>query len=154
MKSDYVERSIQKALQVKELKKNQHPRLISDNGFCYISNDLNEYLNQEGIDHLRGKPNHPQTQGKIEGYHRSMKNIIMLDNYYFPEELEQQIEAFVDYYNYQRYHESLNNMIPCRSILWEAKRGRISKVFYKEKNINNEKAKLLRSKDGNSSFIK
>ena len=52
------------------------------------------------------------TQGKIERYHRSMKNILLLENYYSPCELEDQIALFVDYYNNHRYHEALNNLTP------------------------------------------
>jgi len=52
------------------------------------------------------------TQGKIERYHRSMKNILLLENYYSPCELEDQIALFVDYYNNYRYHEALNNLTP------------------------------------------
>ena len=52
------------------------------------------------------------TQGKIERYHRTMKNIILLRKYYFPWELEQEIERFINYYNNERYHESINNLIP------------------------------------------
>jgi len=88
------------------------PRLLSDNGPCYVSQALRDYLTEAGIDHTRGKPYHPMTQGKIERYHRSMKNIILLDNYYSPAELEQQISIFVNYYNNQRYHESLDNVTP------------------------------------------
>ena len=62
--------------------------------------------------HIRGKPYHPQTQGKIERWHRSLKNQILLENYYFPGELDERIRQFVDYYNHQRYHESLNNLTP------------------------------------------
>jgi putative transposase len=88
------------------------PRLLSDNGPCYISGELKQYLADRGFTHTRGKPYHPMTQGKIERYHRSMKNILLLDNYYCPEELTAQIGAFVEYYNHQRYHESLNNVTP------------------------------------------
>ena len=59
------------------------PRLLSDNGSCYISHELKSYLSDIGMGHVRGKPNHPQTQGKIERYHRSMKNIIKLNHYYW-----------------------------------------------------------------------
>ena len=52
------------------------------------------------------------TQGKIERYHRSMKNIVNLQNYFLPGELESQIASFVSYYNNQRYHESLDNLTP------------------------------------------
>jgi putative transposase len=41
-----------------------------------------------------------------------MKNILLLDNYYSPDELKLQIENFVEYYNIERYHESLNNVTP------------------------------------------
>jgi putative transposase len=52
------------------------------------------------------------SQGKIEWYHRSMNNQILLENYYLPGQLEHRLAEFVDYYNLQRYHESFNNLIP------------------------------------------
>jgi putative transposase len=103
---------VKKALEKTGIPIENRPRLLSDNGSCYISGDLQKYLDQEDIKHVRGKPHHPQTQGKIERYHRSMKNVIRLENYYSPEELESAIAAFVDYYNNRRYHESLNNLTP------------------------------------------
>ena len=62
--------------------------------------------------HVRGRPLHPQTQGKIERYHRSMKNIVKLDNYFSPGQLEEKMKEFVQYYNYERYHESIKNVTP------------------------------------------
>jgi len=59
-----------------------------------------------------GAPYHPQTQGKIERWHQTLKNRILLDNYYLPGDLERQIEAFVEHYNHARYHESINNLTP------------------------------------------
>jgi putative transposase len=53
-----------------------------------------------------------RTQGKIERYHRSMKNVLKLDHYFCPEELNTSLENFVHYYNYHRYHESLDNVTP------------------------------------------
>jgi putative transposase len=88
------------------------PRLLSDNGPCYLSKELAEYLEEKGMTHTRGKPFHPMTQGKIERYHRSLKNEVLLQHYYLPEELEREIARFVENYNDQRYHESLNNLTP------------------------------------------
>jgi transposase InsO family protein len=88
------------------------PRLLSDNGSCYISGELKRYLEEHGIGHVRGAPYHPMTQGKIERYHRTMKNLIKLQHYYMPGELEREIGQFVEYYNNQRYHESLDNLTP------------------------------------------
>jgi putative transposase len=88
------------------------PRLLSDNGSSYISHDLAEWLEGQGMGHVRGAPNHPQTQGKIERWHQTLKNRILLENYYLPGALEQAIEAFVEHYNHRRYHESLRNLTP------------------------------------------
>ncbi len=78
----------------------------------YVSGDLAEWLSDKGMKHSRGAPYHPQTQGKIERWHQTLKNRILLENYFFPADLKTQIEAFVDHYNHQRYHESLNNVTP------------------------------------------
>src|SRR6266511_2050652 len=88
------------------------PRLLSDNGPSYVSRELGKWLEDNGIKHIRGRPYHPMTQGKIERYHRSMKNRILLDNYYLPGQLEHSIQEFVSYYNNCRYHESLDNLTP------------------------------------------
>jgi len=88
------------------------PWLLSDNGPCYMSDDLKQYLNKQKIEHTLGAPYHPQNQGKIERYHRSMNNVVKLEHYYFPWELEKAIGQFVKHYNNYRYHESLNNVTP------------------------------------------
>jgi len=88
------------------------PRLLSDNGSSYVSGDLAEWLQDKGMKHSRGAPYHPQTQGKIERWHQTLKNRILLENYFLPGDLEAQIKAFVDHYNHQRYHESLKNVTP------------------------------------------
>ena len=88
------------------------PRLLSDNGPCYVSHALKDYLERLGIKHTRGAPYHPMTQGKIERYHRSMKNVVKLEHYYYPWDLEEAIDQFVEHYNHRRYHESLNNVTP------------------------------------------
>jgi transposase InsO family protein len=92
-------------------------RLLSDNGPCYIAADLANWLDEKRIEHVRGAPSHPQTQGKIERWHQTLKNRILLENYYLPGDLEAQIEAFVEHYNHQRYHESLKNLTPADAYL-------------------------------------
>jgi transposase InsO family protein/transposase-like protein len=90
----------------------QKPKLLSDNGSSYISGELADWMADNEMSHVRGAPYHPQTQGKIERWHQTLKNRILLENYFLPGDLEQQIEAFVDHYNHQRYHESLKNLTP------------------------------------------
>src|SRR6516165_10355227 len=86
------------------------PRLLSDNGPSYVSSEQVARGQWHQTYPRPALP--PMTQGKIERYHRSMKNRILLDNYYLPGQLEQSIEEFVSYYNNCRYHESLDNLTP------------------------------------------
>ena len=88
------------------------PRLLSDNGSSYISGDLADWLERADMTHVRGAPNHPQTQGKIERWHQTLKNRILLENYYLPGDLEAHIGRFIEHYNLKRYHESLQNLTP------------------------------------------
>ena len=78
------------------------PRLLSDNGASYFSAELAEWLDEHRMSHVRGAPYHPQTQGKIERWHQTLKNRILLENYYLPGDLETQIAAFIDHYNHRR----------------------------------------------------
>ena len=116
MTTDDVKRVLDMAIKQagigKVLVYHRRPRLLSDNGPCFISSSLRMYLKDNKIDHTRCQPYHPQTQGKIERYHRSMKNIILLDNYYTPEQLNEKISSWVEYYNNQRYHEAIDNVTP------------------------------------------
>jgi len=88
------------------------PRLLSDNGPSYIAGELADYIEANRMSHVRGAPFHPQTQGKIERWHQTLKNRVLLENYFLPGDLERQIEAFVEHYNHRRYHESLDNVTP------------------------------------------
>jgi len=89
--------------------------------------------------HTRGKPYHPMTQGKIERYHRSMKNQILLENYYLPGQLEARLAEFVDYYNSRRYHESLNNLTPA-----DVYCGRGQTILIRRQNIKLKTIELRR----------
>ncbi len=112
MKAEDVADTLDQAFAKTDLQDGQRPRLLSDNGSCYISHELAGYLSDNGMNHVRGRPMHPQTQGKIERYHRSMKNVVKLDQYFSPSQLEYKLKEFVNYYNTKRYHESLNNLTP------------------------------------------
>ena len=113
MTSEDVSRTIDKAVEKAGVTFLYPPCLLSDNGPCYIASSLKQYLCKEyNIKHIHGKPLHPQTQGKIERYHRSMKNVIKLNHYFCPSELEKAIDGWVKYYNESRFHESLDNLTP------------------------------------------
>ena len=79
---------------------------MSDNGSSYISRDLAYWLRDNSMSHDRAASDHPQTQGKRERSHQTLKNRTLLQNYFLPGDLEKRIELFVDHHNHQRYHES------------------------------------------------
>ena len=115
MKAEDVTATLEMALDAAGLDKARvlhRPRLLSDNGSSYISDDLAKWLERHDMAHVRGAPYHPMTQGKIERWHQTLKNRILLENYYLPGDLEAQIEAFVADYNHRRYHESVGNLTP------------------------------------------
>ena len=92
------------------------------------------------MDQIHGKPLHPQTQGKIERYHRLIKNVVKLQNYYCPDELKAAITRCVDYYNNERYHESLDNLTPADVYL-----GRGEKILTIRNQIKKETEVTLKS---------
>jgi transposase InsO family protein len=115
MRSDDVTATLEQALKASGCDRAQvahRPRLLSDNGPSYIAGDLADWLTDRGMGHIRGAPFHPQTQGKIERWHQTLKNRILLENYYLPGDLEAQIAAFVAHYNHLRYHEAIANLTP------------------------------------------
>jgi transposase InsO family protein len=132
MKAEDVTATLDLALQASGLdqaKPADRPRLLSDNGSSYIAGDLAKWLDARNIKHLRGAPYHPMTQGKIERWHQTLKNRILLENYFLPGDLKAQIEVFVADYNHRRYHESIDNLTPAdvycgrgRAILAERER--------------------------------
>ena len=86
--------------------------LLSDNGAGYLSRQFGEYLRLVGLRHIVASPYHPQTNGKIERYHRSIKGELKLLPYEMPGELEKAIAVFIEYYNHRRYHEGLGDVTP------------------------------------------
>jgi len=102
--------------------------LLSDNGPGYLSRQFGEYLRLGGIKHIVASAYHPQTNGKIERYHRTIKGDIKLLPYEMPGELKEAIKAFIEYYNYRRYHEGLGDVTP-----YDVYTGRHLKILQKRK---------------------
>ena len=146
MKTPDVERNVEAALIKTGLPEGRRPKILSDNGSCYISEDIKDFMKEKGITQVHGAPNHPQTQGKIERYHRSMKNVVKLHHYYSLSDLKKAIDEYIEYYNNERYHESLNNCTPAsvyngtNKIILEQRR------LLKQKSMKQRRRNHLRSK--------
>ncbi len=140
MKAEDARETIETAIEKSNLKSGQKPgKVLSDNGSSYIGDVFRDYLHNQGIIPVNGRPLHPQTQGKIERYHRSMKSVVKLDVYHTPEELVNAIEKYVQYYNHERFHEALNNVTP-----YDVYHGRHHKIIKKRQEIKSNTIKIRR----------
>ena len=87
-------------------------RLLSDNGSGYISRAFQEYVQLVGIRHIFAAPYHPQTNGKLERYHQTLKRSVNQVPYEVPRDLQCAISEFVNFYNFRRYHKALKDITP------------------------------------------
>ena len=136
------------------------PRLLSDNGPSYVAGELADWLKDRKMHHVRGAPFHPQPQGKaatgqgshrarqpqgkIDRWHQTLKNRILLENYYLPGDFEKQVETFVEHYNHQRYHESLKNVTPADAYFGRAQailkqRERIKRKTIEQRRLHHQR---------------
>jgi putative transposase len=138
MGSEDVKEVLEEAVEftgVEHVEVHHRPRLLTDNGPCFISRSLDEYLAEQSIGHTRGRPYHPMTQGKIERYHRTLKNVVLLQNYWVPGDLEREIERFVQHYNHERVHESLGNLTPADVYFGRAREIRTAREKLKQQTL-------------------
>ena len=105
-------------------------RLLSDNGPGYVSRAFRDYLGMVGIKHILASPFHPQTNGKLERYHQTLKRDVNQLPYEMPSDLEAAIVAFVSYYNYRRSHKALGNVTPS-----DVLRGRREEILRRRREV-------------------
>jgi len=109
--ADVIQLAVE-ATGVREVPVEIRPQLLTDNGSGYVGGVMAEYLRAHAIRHIRTAPHHPQTTGKTERYHRTLKAEVTLVVHLSPDELRAAIAQFVDYYNRLRLHEALKNVTP------------------------------------------
>ena len=121
-------------------------KLLSDNGSGYVSRAFRHYLHLVEIQHILASPFHPQTNGKLERYHQSIKQEVNQLPYEMPAHLEQAIAEFVDYYNYRRYHKALGNVTPAAVL-----QGRRDSILARRKEVQ---TKTLRRRQLHNQHIR
>ncbi len=109
--SDVVEQAVEWT-GLKNVPVEDRSRLVSDNGPGYLAHAFEDYLRMLQIRHIRCSPHHPQTNGKLERFHETLKARVNLLVYTSPEELRRAIGEFIRFYNHRRYHEGIGNVAP------------------------------------------
>ncbi len=90
-----------------------HPRIISDNGPQFIARDFKTFIRIAGMTHVRTSPYYPQSNGKIERWHKTLKTTTIRPK--SPESLDEArraVEAFVQHYNCARLHAAIGYVAP------------------------------------------
>ncbi len=138
---------------IDQLPPDQRPRLVSDRGPALISSDFETYLEERGIGHILASPYHPQTNGKIERYHRSCKEKVNLNVHETPMELEREIAAFIRWYNSERYHEALGNVTPDDVYFGRAEAIFERRKALKKKSLARRRARNVKSQENPSKSV-
>jgi putative transposase len=91
----------------------EKPRIISDNGPQFIPRDFKEFIRQSGLTHVRTSPYYPQSNGKLERYHRTVKGTCLRPGVFADaDEVRRALTKFVEYYNQVRLHSALGYLTP------------------------------------------
>lgn len=152
MDTDAFSEVVQDALEATGLDKApkiHKPRLLSDNGSALIGHKFQEYLEAVEVKHILASPYHPQTNGKIERYHRSLKETVLLVVHGFPWDLIEDVRSFIIFYNTERYHEGLGNVTPDdvyfgrREQILEKRRDLKAQTLVRRRAINLETEPIL-----------
>jgi putative transposase len=89
------------------------PRIISDNGPQFIARDFKEFIRISGMTHVRTSPYYPQSNGKIERWHKSLKGeCIRPGTPLTPDDARRLIQQYVDHYNTVRLHSAIGFVTP------------------------------------------
>ena len=133
MSADSLIEVIQEAIDatgMTEVPVEDRTKLLSDNGAGYVSRAFRDYLHLVGIRHILAAPFHPQTNGKLERYHQTIKQEVNQIPYELPGQLEKAIADFVEYYNFRRYHKALGDVTPA-DVLY----GRREQILQRRKEV-------------------
>ena len=114
-----VEVVVQRAL---ERFPNEHPRVITDNGAQFVSRDFKKFLAEMQLQHVRTSPYHPQSNGKIEAFHKTARrDCIRREPFFDLQDARKKIKRFVDHYCYDRLHSGIWYLTPYEVLTGQAK---------------------------------
>lgn len=115
MQEPDVETIIQRALEKHPV---ERPRIISDNGPQFVARDFKQFIRLTGLTHVRTSPYYPQSNGKLERWHGSLKRECIRPA--CPASLEEarrRVQQYVDHYNHVRLHSAIGYLTPADKLL-------------------------------------
>ena len=114
MKEADIELILQKA---REKYPEAKPRIISDNGAQFIARDFKEFIRQTGMTHVRTSPYYPQSNGKLERFHKTIKVDHIRQNQFDDiNQMKLSVSKYIDYYNQERLHSSIGYVTPAQKL--------------------------------------
>jgi transposase InsO family protein len=138
MKESDVEMVLQRA---KEKYPAARPRIISDNGPQFIAKDFKEFTRISGMTHVRTSPYYPQSNGKLERWHKTLKGECVRPG--SPLSLQgarELVEKYIQHYNEKRLHSAIGYVTPMDKL-----EGRENKIF-QQRDKKLEEAREKRSR--------
>ena len=135
MKEEDIEILIQRA---NEKYPGYFPRIISDNGTQFIAKDFKEFIRLSGMDHVRTSPYYPQSNGKLERWHKEMKQVVRARSLTNRDDAFDAVKDFVEYYNNDRLHSAIGYITPLNYLNGHAD------AIYKERDLKLEQARKIR----------
>lgn len=91
----------------------QSPRIISDNGSQFIAREFKAFINQRELSHVKTSPNYPQSNGKIEAFHKNIKTECLRRQSFLTQgELRTAVKNYIEHYNHKRLHSAIDYLSP------------------------------------------
>ena len=115
MRAESISEVVQQAVEwtgMEQVPVEDRTRFLSDRGPGFLARVLEDYLQMLEIRHIYCSPYHPQTNGKLERFHETVKARLNLLVFTSPEALRAAMAEFIEFYNHRRYHEAIGNVTP------------------------------------------
>jgi len=125
----------------KEKYPDARPRIISDNGPQFIAKDFKEFIRVSGMTHVRTSPYYPQSNGKLERWHKTLKGeCVRPGSPLSLQEARELVERYIQHYNEKRLHSAIGYVTPMDKL-----EGRENKIF-QQRDKKLEEAREKRSR--------
>ncbi len=137
------------------LEEKDQPKVVSDNGPRFVGQGFTGLLDELGVDHRTIPVDHPESNGKIEVFHKTLKyeQVYLRDNYESLMEAREDIDDFIEHYNDDRLHQGIDYVTPHQKHEGQAERiikqreNEHQQAMQRRKRINQQRAENGKTKE-------